>query len=47
VIWKTHLVVEQHFRKLNAPHLCQAVQDGTAHRDGQGAITTTRKRRAT
>lgn len=46
LIWKTLLVVEQHFRKLNAPHLCQAVHDGTVYRDGQRAITTTRKLRA-
>lgn len=46
LIWKTLLVVEQHFRKLNAPHLCQAVSDGTVYRDGQRAITVTRKLRA-
>jgi transposase-like protein len=46
LIWKTLLVVEQHFRKLNAPHLCQAVHDGTVYRDGQRAITVTRKLRA-
>jgi len=28
LIWKTLLVVEQHFRKLNAPHLCTDVSDG-------------------
>jgi transposase-like protein len=46
LIWKTLLVVEQHFRKLNAPHLCQAVHDGTVYRDGQRAITVTRRLRA-
>jgi transposase-like protein len=46
LIWKTLLVVEQHFRKLNAPHLCQAVHDGTVYRDGQRAITVTPKPRA-
>jgi len=46
LIWKTLLVVEQHFRKLNAPHLCQAVHDGTLYRDGVCAITHTRKLRA-
>lgn len=40
LIWKTLLVVEQHFRKLNAPHRCPAVHDGTVYRDGQRAITT-------
>jgi len=46
LIWKTLLVVEQHFRKLNAPHLCQAVHDGMVYRDGQRAITVTRRLRA-
>lgn len=46
LIWKTLLVVEQHFRKLNAPHRCQAVHDGTVYRDGQRAITSTPKLRA-
>ena len=46
LIWKTLLVVEQHFRKLNAPHLGHAVHDGTVYRDGQRVITVTRKLRA-
>jgi transposase-like protein len=40
LIWKTLLVVEQHFRKLNAPHLCHAVYDGTIDRDGQQVLST-------
>jgi hypothetical protein len=40
-------VVEQHFRKLNAPHLCTAVYDGTAYAAGlRIIITPTRKLRA-
>jgi transposase-like protein len=46
LIWKTLLVVEQHFRKLNAPHLCHAVYDGTAYRDGQQVIRTRKLRAA-
>jgi len=46
LIWKTLLVVEQHFRKLNPPHLCAAVYDGTAYADGLRIIVTpTRKLR--
>jgi hypothetical protein len=34
LIWKTLLIVEQHFRKMNAPHLCTTVYDGAVYRDG-------------
>ena len=46
LIWKTLLVVEQHFRKLNAPHLCAAVYDGIVFHDGVRAVIPTRKLRA-
>lgn len=46
LIWKTLLVVEQHFRKLNAPHLCTAVYDGVVFHDGVRTIIPTRKLRA-
>jgi len=46
LIWKTLLVVEHHFRKLNAPHLCTAVYDGVVFRDGIRTVTPTRERRA-
>jgi len=47
LIWKPLLVVEQHFRKLNAPELCIAVYDGVAFRDGlRLVVTPTRARRA-
>jgi transposase-like protein len=47
LIWKTLLVVEQHFRKLNAPDLCTAVYDGVAFRDGiRIVVTPTREQRA-
>lgn len=47
LIWKTLLAVEQHFRKLNAPHLCTEVHNGAVFHDGVRAIIPTRdKRRA-
>ena len=46
LIWKTLLVVEHHFRKLNAPHLSTAVYDNVVFRDGTRTITPTRKLRA-
>ena len=46
LIWKTLLVVEQHFRKLNAPHLCTAVHDGATYCDGIRTIPPTRELRA-
>ena len=45
LIWKTLLVVEQHFRKLNAPHLCTLVYEGTTFRDGIRIITPTPTRK--
>jgi putative transposase len=44
LIWKTVLVVEQHFRKLNAPHLCTDVYDGAVFHDGIYTLTPTRER---
>jgi hypothetical protein len=38
LIWKALLVVEQHFRKLNAPHLCTTVYDGTETLDGSANL---------
>jgi putative transposase len=46
LLWKTLLVVEQHFRKLNAPHLCTTVYDGATYRDGVLVIPSTRELRA-
>ena len=40
------LVVEHHFRALNAPHLCTTVSDGVIYGDGVRAFTPTRKLRA-
>lgn len=34
LIWKTLLVVEQNFRKLNAPHLLSTVYNGIEYNDG-------------
>ena len=46
LIWKTLLVVERHFRKLNAPHLCTTVHDGATYCDGIRVIPPTRTLRA-
>ena len=46
LIWKTLLVVEHHFRKLNAPHLSTAVYDNVVFHDGTRTITPPRKLRA-
>ena len=46
LIWKTLLVVEHHFRKLNAPHRCTAVYEDAVFHDGICTITPTRKLRA-
>lgn len=46
LIWKTLLVVEQHFRKLNAPHLCSTVYDGVVYCDGVRIIRPPRELRA-
>ena len=46
LIWKLLLVVEQHFRRLNAPHLCAEVYAGIAYRDGMRLVTQSRERAA-
>lgn len=46
LIWKTLLVVEHHFRKLNAPHLCTTVYDNVVFHDGIRTVIPTRKLRA-
>ena len=46
LIWKTLLVVEQHFRKLNAPQLCTTVYDGATYCDGVRVHPSARKLRA-
>ncbi|MGH7628043.1 MAG: IS256 family transposase, partial [Gemmatimonadales bacterium] len=46
LIWKVLLVVEQHFRKLNAPHLCAEVYAGVVYRDGARVLTPPRERAA-
>jgi hypothetical protein len=46
LIWKTLLVLEQHLRKLNAPHLCTTVYDGATYCDGVRVINRTRELRA-
>jgi putative transposase len=43
LIWKLLLVVEQHFRKLNAPHRCTQVYAGVAYRDGTRVVTRVRE----
>lgn len=43
LIWKVLRVVEQHFRKLNAPHLCAEVFAGVVYHDGERAVTATPK----
>jgi transposase-like protein len=42
LIWRLLLVVEHHFRKLNAPHRCAEVYAGTAYRDGRRIRTKRR-----
>jgi len=39
LIWRVLLVVEQHFRKLNAPHLCAEIYAGVAYQDGARVVT--------
>ena len=39
LIWRVLLVVEQHFRKLNAPHLCAEVYAGVAYQDGARVVS--------
>ena len=45
LIWRILLVVEQHFRKLNAPDLCTAVYEGVAFHDGLRTVTPPRETR--
>jgi transposase-like protein len=40
LIWRLLLVVERHFRKLNAPHLCAEVYAGVAYQDGVRVVTS-------
>jgi transposase-like protein len=40
LIWRVLLVVEQHFRKLNAPHRCAEVYAGVAYQDGHRVTTS-------
>lgn len=46
LIWKMLLVVEQNFRKLNAPHLLAEVYAGIEYHDGARVVTGTRKQLA-
>jgi transposase-like protein len=46
LIWRLLLVVEQHFRKLNAPHRCADVFAGIAYRDGLRVVTQPARDRA-
>jgi len=43
LIWRILLVVEQHFRKLNAPHLCAEVFAGVEYQDGVRVVTAKAK----
>lgn len=43
LIWKMLLVVEQNFRKLNAPHLLAEVYAGVEYKDGVRAVTKPRE----
>ncbi len=43
LIWKMLLVVEQRFRKLNAPHLLADIYAGIEYKDGTRAVTKTRE----
>jgi putative transposase len=43
LIWKVLLVVEQHFRKLNAPHLTAEVYAGIEYADGVRAVRNARE----
>jgi transposase-like protein len=44
LIWKMLLVVQQNFRKLNAPHLLAHVYAGTEYHDGIRVAKPTRER---
>jgi len=46
LIWKTLLVVEQHFLNLNAPHFRTTVHEYGIYRDGIRVLTLTRELRA-
>lgn len=46
LIWKMLLVVEQNFRKLNAPHLLTEIYAGIEYHDGVRVVTNTREERA-
>ncbi|MGH7625560.1 MAG: IS256 family transposase [Gemmatimonadaceae bacterium] len=46
LIWKMLLVVQENFRKLNAPHLLADVYAGVEYHDGVRALTTTREQLA-
>jgi len=41
MIWRLLLVVEHHFRKLNAPERCREVYDHKTYVDGERAVTPT------
>lgn len=43
LIWKMLLVVERHFRKLNAPHLLADVYAGIEYRDGLRVVANARE----
>jgi len=34
LIWKTMMIAEMSFRKLNAPHLAEKVAEGRKYKDG-------------
>ena len=40
VIWKMLMVVEQRFRRLNAPDMMKAVYDGQKYEDGAVTLAT-------
>lgn len=46
LIWKLLLVVEQHFRRLNTPHLCAEVYAGITYHDGSRVVSPSRERAA-
>lgn len=46
LIWKMLLVVEQRFRKLNAPHLLAEIYAGVIYHDGVRAVSKSREQRA-
>lgn len=46
LIWKMLLVVQQNFRKRNAPHLLAEVYAGVEYHDGISAVKPTREKLA-